>query len=469
MGIRKQLTMFDVVNLVVGAIIGADIYIAASFGSGLLGPASLIAWVVAGIFATIVALTFAKCSGVIKQVGGPYAYAKHAFGHFPGFITGWSLWLAEVAALCVFPVAFTLYFSFFFPLDFIGRIIVILGFVMFLFWTNYFGIKRAAKTNDILTILKLAPLFILIVAGFIWIFSNPAAVISNLTPFIPLGFGGFGTAIVLIFWAYVGFELATIPSSEIKNSEKVVPKAIVTGMIIVAIFYLLTNIVIISTASSLDIAKQSAPLTYIAFILMGSVGAVIMAIGAMISVSGSDESGLIGSVRLAYAMAADGYFPKHLASRHKKYSTPHASLILHTAIAFFAASFLPIKDLIIFSVFTLAFSFIMVALSAMKLRSDRSTKILGVSSILICFYLVSQIGIINIIAGAILLLVGIPVYTFLSPKAELKEAKAFLFKRENILKHRLEREGLFLARLVKHVKLHHRKRRKFYQKLLGRS
>src|SRR3989338_8313357 len=113
MAITKQLTMFDVVNLVVGAIVGADIYIAASFGSGLLGPASLVAWIVAGIFATIIALTFAKCSGVIKQVGGPYAYAKHAFGHFSGFITGWSLWLAEISALSVFPIAFIAYLSFF--------------------------------------------------------------------------------------------------------------------------------------------------------------------------------------------------------------------------------------------------------------------------------------------------------------------------------------------------------------------
>src|SRR3989344_3240340 len=112
----KQLTMFDVTNLVVGGIVGADIYIAASFGSGLLGPASLIAWIVAGVFAIIVALTFGRCAGVVKRVGGPYAYAKHAFGHFSGFMTGWSLWLAEITALSVFPIAFIIYLSFFFQI-----------------------------------------------------------------------------------------------------------------------------------------------------------------------------------------------------------------------------------------------------------------------------------------------------------------------------------------------------------------
>lgn len=457
MGIRK-LTTFDVTNLVVGAIVGADIYIAASFGSGLLGPASILAWIIAGIFATMIALTFAKCSSVVKQIGGPYAYAKKAFGHFYGFITGWSLWLAEVAALCVFPLAFVTYFSFFTPISFLLKTILILAFVSFMFVTNYFGIKKAARTNDLFTIVKLAPLFLLIVVGLIWIYSNPSIAMSNLTPFAPLGFAGMGSVIVLVFWAYAGFELATIPSSEIKNSEKTVPKAIILGMIIVSAFYILTNIVILSSANYSDIAHQQTPLAYTAFILMGGIGALIMVIGAMVSVSGSNESGLIGSVRLAYAMAADGYFPKQLAKLHGKYSTPYISLAVHTSIAFFAAVFLPIQELIVFSVFCLVFAYLMVALSAMKLRKDLLTKILGVSSVIICIYLVSQSAIVSILAGTILILIGIPIYMFFTPKSEIKEAKKEFFKRENVLKRRLEREEVFLARFVKHVKLHIRKR-----------
>ena len=170
MASTKQLTLFDVVNLVVGGIVGADIYIAASFGSGLLGPASLLAWVVAGIFAITIALTFARCSGIVKRAGGPYAFARAAYGHFPGFLTGWSLWLAEVAALCVFPLAFIIYLSFLVPLGFAGKAAVIFLFVAFLFTINYFGIKKAARVNDFLTILKLAPLFLIAVVGFIWMY-----------------------------------------------------------------------------------------------------------------------------------------------------------------------------------------------------------------------------------------------------------------------------------------------------------
>lgn len=460
---KQKLTMFDVTNLVVGAIVGADIYIAASFGSGLLGPASLLAWIIAGIFATIVALTFARCAGVIKQTGGPYAYARQAFGHFTGFMTGWSLWLAEIAALCVFPLAFVTYLGFFLPVqEFFAKIFVIFLFSAFLFVTNYYGIKNAARTNDILTLIKLSPLFLLIIAGIFWMVSNPAVVISNLSPFAPLGFGGFGTALVLIFWAYVGFELATIPSKDVKDQEKTIPKAIAFGMLIVTVFYLLTNVIIMSSANYSVLSNQSAPLTYVAFLLMGGLGAILMAVGAMISVSGSDESDLIGTVRLAYAMAADGYLPHKFAKLHKKYATPSFSLMFHIVVMFFVASFLPIKTLIIFSVFGLAFTFIIVAFSSMRLRQDRITKTLAIASIIVCVYLISQAGIASIASGILLLLAGIPVYMLFSPKQELREAKRIISREENVIKVRLEKENVFLGRFIKHLRQHFKNREEFY-------
>jgi amino acid transporter len=93
--LKSRLTLFDVTNLVVGAIIGADIYVASALGAGLLGPFSLIVWVLAGIMAVVIALCFAQCAALLPKVGGPYAYAHAAWGTFAGFIVGWSLWLAS--------------------------------------------------------------------------------------------------------------------------------------------------------------------------------------------------------------------------------------------------------------------------------------------------------------------------------------------------------------------------------------
>jgi APA family basic amino acid/polyamine antiporter len=86
--LQRKLTLFDVTNLVVGAIIGADIYVASSFGAGYLGPFSLVVWVIAGVIAIVIALCFAQCAALIPKVGGPYAYAKEAWGPFAGFVVG---------------------------------------------------------------------------------------------------------------------------------------------------------------------------------------------------------------------------------------------------------------------------------------------------------------------------------------------------------------------------------------------
>ncbi len=111
--LESKLKLFDVTNLVVGAIIGADIYVASSFGAGYLGPSSLLVWILAGAIAIIIALCFAQCAALLPRVGGPYAYVKEVWGPFAGFIVGWSLWLAEWISLAVFPVAFTRYLTFF--------------------------------------------------------------------------------------------------------------------------------------------------------------------------------------------------------------------------------------------------------------------------------------------------------------------------------------------------------------------
>jgi amino acid transporter len=113
--LHSKLTLFDVTNLVVGSIIGADIYVASSFGAGYLGPFSLLVWFIAGMLAIVIALCFAQCAALLPKVGGPYAYAKEAWGPFAGFVVGWSLWLAEWVSLAVFPVAFTRYLMFFIP------------------------------------------------------------------------------------------------------------------------------------------------------------------------------------------------------------------------------------------------------------------------------------------------------------------------------------------------------------------
>jgi len=472
-GLKSELTLFDVTNLVVGSIIGADIYVASAFGAGFLGPFSLVVWVAAGIIAIIIALCFAQCAALLPKVGGPYAYAHEAWGPFAGFTVGWSLWLAEWMSLAVFPVAFTQYLMFFLPgLDANLQIVVKVAFVLFLIVTNIVGVKAAGRTNDVLTIVKLAPLVFFALAGIAYIVLNTTTSANNFSPFLPLGLGSFGPALVLIFWAYAGFEISTIPAEEIRNPAKTIPKAIIVGIAIVTIFYLVTNIVLFAVRPWTALANDTAPLATATnnilapTPLLALAGALIVGVGALISVAGSDESGMIGTSRLGYALAADGLFPKAFAKIHPKYKTPYLGIIIQ-AVTALVASLIGnnLGTLIATSVFFMAVAYTATSISIVTLRKKHSNPqfhlpgglIIPALGAVFSIYLITQCTPLQIGLGMLLLAIGVPVYIKYTPKKEIAQLKQTLLTQETRLKTAYDQEHLFLAHALRHIKKLYRK------------
>jgi basic amino acid/polyamine antiporter, APA family len=427
--LKNGLGLFEVMNLVIGAIVGADIYIAASFGAGFLGPASLLAWIIAGVMAIIIALSFAECSSIITRVGGPYAYAKEAFGDFWGFISGWSLLIAEWSAIAVFPLAFVAYLAYFDPhISPAVQIIIKILFVAFLTVINLFGVRQAGKANDVLTILKIAPILLFTVVGIVYFIMKPSILVSNFTPFVPLGFGGMGSALVLIFWAYIGFELVTIPSDEIINAKKTIPLAIGVGMAVIALFYVITNFVVLGAVPWMELSKSTAPLSLAGFAIIGVSGAILLTVGALFSISGSDEAGILCSARIPYAMAGDGLFPHFFAKVHPKYNTPYISLLIQSTVTLIAAIFGTISQLIILSVFAILFCYLITCISVFPLRKKiggglKLPRIIPVLGIIITIYMMSQCSFNQIVTGIILIALGIPIYVKYAPRTEIKTVR----------------------------------------------
>jgi amino acid transporter len=267
---KKLLNTFDVTNSVVGAVIGADIYIASALSAGILGPFSLVVWAVAGALAIVLALVFAQCSRYVPKVGGPFAYVSEAFNDFWGFLTGWSLWIAELMALPVFAIAFTNYLGYFIHLSGWQEVLVKGLFLLTLTAINVVGAKTAGTVNDVLTLMKLSPLVLLAVLGIASLATHPGAFLGRYTPLMPLGGGAFPTALVLIFWAYVGFELSTLPAAEINNPRRTIPRAIVLGIALVAAFYLLTNFVVYGVVDWEDLAGTKTPLVLAGTAVLGT-------------------------------------------------------------------------------------------------------------------------------------------------------------------------------------------------------
>ena len=453
MGLQRGLSQFDLTNIIVGAIVGADIYIASALTAGLVGPFSIVLWAVAGLFAATIAMVFAYCSYYVPRVGGPFAYVSEAFDDFYGFLTGWSMWIAELLALPVFAIAFTNYLQALVPLTTAAEIAVRALFVASLTLVNIVGVRAAGRLNDLLTLIKLAPLLLLIVAGLGIFLIRPEVFIGNYTPLLPFGLDNASHALVLVFWAYAGFELGTLPAGEVENPQKAIPRAITTGMLIVAAFYLLTNFVLFGLVNWTLLDRSAVPLVVAGTALFGSAGAIIMTVGALFSVSGSNESGMLGSARLAYAMAIDGLFPRAFARLHPRYETPHVVLIAQGVIAFILSNIGNLSNLISFAVLTLAFSFLLTCFALIVLRDDnagdlRGQHILPLAGIGVCLFLLFSTTMLDKVAGILVILAGIPVYLFYSPKQDIRHLKALFLSEEAVLRRRLEAKETYLANLL---------------------
>ncbi|HEY3418947.1 MAG TPA: APC family permease [Methanomassiliicoccales archaeon] len=470
--IRHKLNSFDVTNIVVGSIIGADVYVATAIGARLLGPASILIWVLAGLMAMVIAISFAYCVMMAPKAGGPYAYVNEVSTPFVGFTVGWSLLLAEWFSLAVFPVAFAQYFVALIPgLGALEQLLLKAVFIVIILFTNLLGVKAAGRINDGLTLAKLGPLLLIIVGGLILMVAQPSLVLGNFTPFATGGTAALGQALVLIFWAYAGFELSTLPADEIEKPERTIPKSIVMGMLIVIAFYLLTNFVVIGLVSQSTLATSASPLIDATSAIFGGgllalIAVAFVGVGALISITGADESGTIGSSRLAYAMSLDGLLPKAFHLTRGPSNTPYLGLTILCITAFVASAFGGISALINSSVFLLAFTYLATCISAIRLQAKHneiSAKLIGrriipLTGSLFCIVLLLLVDPFQIVVSLGLLAVGVPIYTYFSPKKELSEAKAIFMSREARLRRACHQARTFLAFPIHKIKIFHYRR-----------
>jgi amino acid transporter len=465
--LRRQLNTFDTISLVVGSAIGADIFVIPSLIAGLIGPVSIFIWFFGAMIAIVIALCFAYCATVLPKVGGSYAYAREVAGPFPGFMVGWALLLAEWFTLAVFPVAFTEYFQTLVPnLTAMEVLFLKTAFTVTIILTNIYGVKTAGRFNDSLTIAKLGPLFFLICLGVTFIALNPAVAISHFQPFVKGDFSGAGQALVLIIWAYAGFELSSLPADEIENPRRTLPKALFLGMLIVAGFYIITNFVVMAVVDQISLAASTAPLNLAAARALSfsptlsMIGGLILTFGALASILGVDESGTIGTSRLAFAMSIDGMLPRVFSKLHPSSKTPYVSIIVLCSTAFIASLTNSLTALINASVFLLSFAYLATCLSAFFLEKRHRTRaysshkhrLIILLGVVFSILLMTQINRDQVLVSMLLFGIGIPVYAIFAPKKEVASLKKEYLSREAILERAYHQGEIYLANVLRHVK-----------------
>ncbi len=329
----RRLGLFSATMAVVGGIIGGGIFrtpaaVAARVGSPSLG---LAAWGTGAVVALAGAFCYGELAWRRPRAGGGYVYLREAWGPLPAFLYGWGLLLViATGAIAAVAVTFADYTVALTGLPSRMTVPVAVGAIVVLAGINYVGVRPGAITVNILTVLKLAALAGLIVAGLA--LGLPA---SEPPAAVPAGNGlrAFGAALVPILFTYGGWQQTNFIAEEIVAPERTLPRALVFGVTIVAVVYLLANIVYLRVLGPAGLAASSAPAADTMRAVLGPAGASFIAAGIAVSTFGFLDLVILVTPRVLQAMAADGVFLPRFARLHPRYRTPSAAIIAESAWA----------------------------------------------------------------------------------------------------------------------------------------
>ena len=325
-GLVRGIGRWGLVGLTVNATVGAGIFGLPSRVYGLTGVWSLLAYLICAVVVTLITLCFAEVGSRLSDTGGPYLYARVALGPVVGFEVGWSLWLARVTACAALCNLLLSYLGFFWPAASTGwpRTLLITVIVVVLTIVNVIGVREATLVNNLFTVGKLAPLLLFIIAGLF--FLSP----QRFTEQVATNVSDFSRAVLLLIFAFSGFEMAVIPAGEIHDPQHHIAFALLTATAVVALLYVLIQVVCIGTLPGL--ANSERPLVDASSHFLGATGASIVSAGAVISVSGTLLSTMLTGPRILFAMAEQRQLPQPLAATHWRFRTPHIAILTSAAV-----------------------------------------------------------------------------------------------------------------------------------------
>ena len=313
----------------VNSIIGSGIFGLPSLITRQLGAAGPAAWVAAAVFSGIVMLCFAEVASRFTATGGPYLYARVAFGRFTGILMGWLTWLVRLASAAANANLFVIYLAEFWvqaqaP---VSRIIVLTALIGMLTVINYVGVDAGTQLSNVFTVAKLLPLVVFIVLGCVYLLGHHQSLHVGIAN---TGSGSWLDAMLLMVFAYGGFEGALLPMGEAKDPRRDAPFALVAALVTCAVIYTLVQLVVMGVLA--NSAGSDRPLATAAHVFMGDIGTSLITVGALLSVYGYLASMTLNTPRLTFALAEQGDFPGIFAAVHRRFRTPYISIVVFAAL-----------------------------------------------------------------------------------------------------------------------------------------
>jgi APA family basic amino acid/polyamine antiporter len=314
---------------IISSTIGAGIFVLPALVAANLGPAAPLAFVICAFAMLLFVTCFAIAGSRVSLTGGLYAYVEVAFGRYVGFLSG--LLYALTALGAVAGVVNILVDSIVLGLPFLHgvapRIIMMLSVYGLLAAINVRGVQRGAGAVTLVTFAKLMPLLVFIGAGIFFI--HPSNLVWRTWP----GSKALGDAVILLIFAFVGIEVALMPSGEVKNPARTIPRSIYLALAITTTIYMLIQVVAQGTLGAGLANHKEAPLAASAAMFLGVMGQKLLLAGAAISAFGFVTSDILSSPRIIFALGRDGVLPRWFAHVHPRYRSPDVAIVAYAAIA----------------------------------------------------------------------------------------------------------------------------------------
>lgn len=414
--------------LVAGNMIGSGVFLLPS-SLAPYGGISLFGWLFTAVGAMLVALVFAKLSRLMPMAGGPYAYTRRGFGELAGFLMAWGYWISIMIGNAAIATAFAGYLGFFFP-DVAHTpafaALTALAAIWILTWINTKGIREAGIVQLITTVLKIVPLLAMATLGLTYF---------NLEHFVPLNLSGESTlsaitaTAALTLWALTGLESATIPSDQISEPERNIPRSTLLGTGLTAVVYILSSAAVMGVVPPAQLMNSTAPYADAATAMWGGWAGHLIAGGATIACFGALNGWILLQGQVPLATARDGLFPA-IFGRVNVDGTPVAGLVISSVVVTILMAMNYTKGLVALFTFAILLATLTTLLpyvfstmaELMIFINEREhfnpQKMLGSTIIAVLAFLYSMWAIAgtgheSLYWGFLLLLAGLPVFVWL--------------------------------------------------------
>jgi APA family basic amino acid/polyamine antiporter len=421
---HKALGFWRCWALVVGIMIGSGIFMLPAVLAPY-GGLSLLGWLAAGGGTLLIVLMLGSLARRQPGLGGPYAYTRAAYGDLAGFLVGWGYWVSIWAGVAAIAVAFVGYAGVLFPLLSASPAaggMAALAVIWVVTGVNVWGVREAGALQLVTTLLKLLPLFLIAGGGLLLgdVTEIPERNPES-QPVIVLAAG----LVLLIMWAFVGVEGVTIPADDIEEPERNIPRALVVGTLTVTAVYLLATYGVMALVPLDELAQSTSPFADAAGMLFGPIGAVLVAVGAMVSTLGSMNGNVLVGGMMARALAKDGLFPGRFAGLGSGGSPAFALVAsgllssLLVVMNYSRGLVAAFELLILLSTLTTLLPYAASAAAELKfIRRDRlsgasiplGTVVIAGGALLFSLFTIIGSGVEVLVYGAILLAAGLPVF-----------------------------------------------------------